>query len=197
VPANYFDTFGVSMAAGRAFLPEEERPGSRLPAVIISHKYWEKRGKDPGLIGRTIRLNTQDFEVVGVAPRFFTGPSILVAPEFWLPLGMYEAMRSDLINEEDDVLDARDQHHLFVLGRLKPDVTMEAAQNHMAALGRQLAQAYPKANKDLMIEVDTSGSYGIKSVVLISSRDPLSYDAESHPTTRWLHAPLGLSSFSR
>lgn len=153
VPANYFDAFGVSMAAGRAFLPEEERPGGQIPTVIVSHKYWEKRGKDPGLVGQTVRLNTQDFEVVGVAPRFFTGPSILVAPEFWLPLGMYEAMRSDLINEQDDILDARDQHHLFVLGRLKPDVTMEAAQNHMAALGRQLAQAYPKANEDLIIEV--------------------------------------------
>jgi predicted permease len=153
VPANYFDTFGVSMASGRAFTVEEERPGSRIPVTIVSYRFWEKRGKDPGLVGQTIRLNTRDFQVVGVAPRFFTGPSNLISPEFWLPLGMYEAMRSDLINEKDDYLDARDQHHLFVFGRLKPGVTMEAAQSRMAAMGSQLAQAYPKANKDLVIEV--------------------------------------------
>lgn len=153
VPANYFDTFGVSMAAGRAFLKEEERPGSQIPAAIVSYRFWEKRGKNPGLIGRTIHLNTRDFQIVGIAPRFFTGPSNLISPEFWLPLGMYEAMRSDFINEKDDHLDARDQHHLFVFGRLKPNVTMEAAQSRMAVMGSQLAQAYPIANKDLMIEV--------------------------------------------
>ena len=153
VPANYFDAFGVSMAAGRAFLPGEERPGSRIPAVVLSYRFWEKRGKNPELVGQTIRLNTLDFQVVGIAPRFFTGPTNLVSPEFWLPLGMYEAVRNDLINEQDDRLDARDQHHLFVLGRLKPDVTMEAAQSRMAAMGTQLARAYPKANRDLTIEV--------------------------------------------
>jgi predicted permease len=153
IPANYFNTFGVSMAAGRAFLTEEERPGSQIPVVIISYKFWEKRGKDRALVGKTIRLNTRDFQVVGIAPRFFTGPSNLVSPEFWLPLSMYEAMRSDLINEQDDHLDARDQHHLFVFGRLKPGVTMEAAQSRMTAMSGQLAQAYPKENKDLMIEV--------------------------------------------
>jgi predicted permease len=153
VPSNYFDTFGVSMVAGRAFLTEEDRPGSQIPVVILSYKFWEKHGKDPELVGQTIRLNTRDFQVVGIAPRFFTGPSILVSPEFWLPLGVYEAMRSDFINEQDDRLDARDQHHLFVFGRLKPGVTMEAAQSRMAAMGSQLAQAYPIANKDLMIEV--------------------------------------------
>jgi predicted permease len=153
IPANYFDTFGVSMAAGRTFLTEEERPGSQIPVVIISYKFWEKHGKDRALVGQTIRLNTRDFQVMGIAPKFFTGPSNLISPEFWLPLGMYEAMRSDLINEQDDRLDARDQHHLFVFGRLKPGVTMEAAQSRMVAMSGQLAQAYPKENKDLMIEV--------------------------------------------
>jgi len=141
------------MTAGRMFLPDEERPGSRIPTVIASYQFWEKRGKDPDLVGQTLRLNTRDFQVVGIAPRFFTGPTGLVSPEFWLPLGMYEAMRSDLINEKDDRLDARDQHHLFVFGRLKTGVTMEAAQNRMAVMGRQLARAYPVANKDLVIEV--------------------------------------------
>jgi predicted permease len=153
VPANYFDTFGVTMATGRSFLVEEERPGSQIPVVILSYKFWEKYDKDPALIGKAIRLNTRDFQVVGIAPRFFTGPSNLISPEFWLPLGMYEAVRSDLINEKDDRLDARDQQHLFVFGRLKPGMSMEAAQNRMAAMGSQLARAYPIANKDLTIEV--------------------------------------------
>ncbi len=163
VPANYFDTFGISMASGRAFMAEEERPGSQVPVVIISYKFWEKRGKNPGLVGQTIRLNNRDFQVVGIAPKFFTGPMHLVSPEFWLPLGMYEAMKSDFINEKDDRLDARDQHHLFVFGRLKPGVTMAAAQSRMAAMGNQLVQAYPIANKDLMIEVGRLARVSINS----------------------------------
>jgi len=163
IPANYFDTFGVSLAAGRAFLAEEERPGSRIPTVIVSYRFWQNRGRDPELVGRTIRLNTRDFQVVGVAQRFFTGPTNLVSPEFWLPLGMYEAVQSDFINEQDDRLDARDQHHLFVFGRLKPGVTMEAAQSRMAVMGSRLAQAYPIANKDLMIEVGRLARVSINS----------------------------------
>ena len=53
--ANYFDTFGVRLPKGRAFLPEEEKPGSAIPVVIVSHNYWRKRNSDPDLIGKTTR----------------------------------------------------------------------------------------------------------------------------------------------
>jgi len=163
VLANYFETFGVPMTAGRAFLAAEEQPGSQIPVVIASYPFWEKRGKDPALVGQTIRLNNRDVQIVGIAPKFFTGPMSLMSPEFWLPLGMYEAMRSDFINEKDDRLDARDQHHLFVFGRLQPGVTMAAAQSHMTAVGEQLAKAYPLANQDLAIEVGHLARVSINS----------------------------------
>ena len=102
--ANYFDTFGVRLPKGRAFLPEEEKPGSAIPVAIVSHNYWRKAGSDPDLVGKTIRLNSRAFTVVGIAPENFTGTSAMFSPEFWLPLGMYEAVANDFMNEKKQTL---------------------------------------------------------------------------------------------
>ncbi len=76
VSSDYFDTLAVPLAAGRSFSREEERPGARIPVVIV--------GADrAALLGQTIRINAIDFTVVGVAPRGFTGTMALVAPEMW------------------------------------------------------------------------------------------------------------------
>jgi hypothetical protein len=55
ISSNYFTTFGVRLFRGREFTPNEERPGSANPVAIVSHGYWNKKGKDPDLIGKSIR----------------------------------------------------------------------------------------------------------------------------------------------
>ena len=76
VSANFFQTYGVTPALGRAFIPgeEDEGPGAH-PITILGHGFWQARfGGDPSVVGRTIILNGQPFEVVGVAPPEFKGP---------------------------------------------------------------------------------------------------------------------------
>ena len=153
VSANYFPTFGVRLAAGRDFLPEEERPGSAVPVVIVSHTYWKKTGADPALVGQTLRINARVFQVIGIAPEFFTGTTTLFSPEFWLPLGMYETMANDFMNAKRQRLDDRNHHCLMLVGRLKPGVTSAAAQNQLQSLASQLAEAYPTENKDSTFEL--------------------------------------------
>lgn len=77
ISANYFSVLDVPLAQGRSFLPAEEQPGSNLPVVIASHLYWKKTGFDPGLVGKTIRVNERPFTVVGNAPEHFTGTMML------------------------------------------------------------------------------------------------------------------------
>jgi len=85
ISSNYFDTLGVPLSAGRSFTTDEERPGARIPVVIV--------GADRAAqLGQIIKINAIDFTVVGVAPRGFTGTMALVSPDMWLPLGMYDVV---------------------------------------------------------------------------------------------------------
>ena len=153
VSANYFDTFGVRLPVGRAFLPQEEKPGSAIPVVIVSHNYWRKAGSDPDLVGKTIRLNSRAFTVVGIAPETFTGTSAMFSPEFWLPLGMYETVANDFINDKKQSLADRQNHALMLVARLKPGLSPAAAQTQLQPLVARLEEAFPDVNKDQIFEV--------------------------------------------
>ncbi|MGH7972066.1 MAG: ABC transporter permease, partial [Limisphaerales bacterium] len=153
VSANYFDTFGVAVTRGRGFMAEEEKPGSAIPVVIVSHNYWKKAGADPGLIGRNIRINSRSFTVIGVAPEHFTGTAAIFSPEFWLPLGMYEAVANDFLNDQRQSLADRQHHALMLVARLKAGLTPAAAQSQLQPLAAKLAEAFPDANRDQLFEV--------------------------------------------
>ncbi len=153
VSANYFKTFGVRLAAGREFLPEEERPGSAIPVVIVSYNYWKRTGANPALVGQIVQINSQDLQVVGIAPEFFSGTTTLVSPEFWLPLGMYEAIGSAVTNERKERLDDRNHQSLVLVGRLKPGLAMTEAQVRLQSVASRLEEDYPAANKDQTFEL--------------------------------------------
>ncbi len=147
VSSNYFDTLGAPLAAGRAFTAGEERPGARLPVAIV-------RNDRADLLGKTIKVNTIDFTVVGVAPPGFTGTMALISPEMWLPLGMYDVVVNDIFKKKGGGLGDRASDGLVVAGRLKSGVTLAAAGARLDVLSRQLAQAYPDVNRDQLLTVN-------------------------------------------
>src|SRR5271166_4361483 len=95
VSSNFFSTLGVSMARGRAFLPEEERANSVSPAAIITYQYWTKHGQDPQILGKQVRINGHLFTIVGITPQGFTGTTALVSPEVFVPLSAYNLVMND------------------------------------------------------------------------------------------------------
>ncbi|MEO8502393.1 MAG: ABC transporter permease [Acidobacteriota bacterium] len=131
VTSNYFSTFGVSMFRGRAFTADEERPGSGIPVVIVSHSFWKRGGADPALVGTTLRINSKLFTVVGIAPEGFSGTTALISSELYMPLGMYESLVNDFEGGARPL--DRDNHALIVIGRLRPGMTREAADAQLAA----------------------------------------------------------------
>lgn len=153
VSANYFAAFGVSLPRGRGFLKEEEKPGSASSVAIVSYNYWRKTGSDPALVGKNIRLNSRAFTVVGIAPENFTGTSAMFSPEFWLPLGMYEAVANDFMHEQKALLADPKTHPLMLVARLKPDVSLQAASVQLQPLAARLEETFPDANKDQTLEV--------------------------------------------
>jgi predicted permease len=149
VSANYFSVFGVRLAAGRPFTAEEERPGSGIPVAIVSYPYWQKTGANPALLGKTIRINSRPFQVVGIAPEFFTGTTPMFSPDFWLPLGMHEA----LAYEDHSRLDDRQHECLWLVGRLKGGLDLAQAQTQVSGLTRELAEIDPEAGQDRTLEL--------------------------------------------
>ena len=147
VSANYFRTFGMPMARGRDFLPEEERPGGDVPVVVASYVYWKNTGFDPQLVGKTVRVNERRFTVVGIAPERFTGTMVVFGPELYFPLGDYDLLTNDAQGAKHS-LERRDVYDLFVVGRLKPGVTATAAGGILRAVAARLEEAQPAEQKN-------------------------------------------------
>ncbi len=149
VSSNCFRTFGVRLYRGREFLPSEEQPGSAVPVAIVSYQYWRRTGQDPDLLGKTVGINSRPFTIVGIAPKEFTGVLALFSPEVWLPLGAAEMVKNEFFAQaQNRRLADRDNFCLFLIGRLRPDMTAAKAAPQLEVLAAQLAQAYPKENKD-------------------------------------------------
>ena len=140
---NYFEVLGVSPARGRVFLPEEDQvPGAR-PVAMLSHRYWQTRLLgDPGVIGRSVFVNSRPFTVVGVAPAGFTGLSTAVAPDVWVPVAMISQVLPYPIN-----LEGRFDPWLNVVGRLKAGVSPAQAQAALEVVGVSLAKEFPGAGE--------------------------------------------------
>jgi predicted permease len=152
VSSNYFATLGSPLFRGRAFTPDEERPGSGIPVVIVSHAYWRKNGSDPDLIGKTRQINGKIVTIVGITAEGFTGTTALLSPELYLPLGMYESAVNDF-DGHGRMLAARDNPALILIGRLRPGVTESSANASLQVVADRMAQAYPAENKDQVLSV--------------------------------------------
>jgi putative ABC transport system permease protein len=132
--ANLFRTLGVTPALGRGFLPEEETPG-RDRVVVLSHAFWLGRlGGDPKAVGRTLTLDGEPHQIVGVMPAGFRFPDD-GAVALWNPLA-FDA--SELIT--------RAERRFNVIGRLAPGVTLTDATAELDVLAARLAEAHPETN---------------------------------------------------
>jgi predicted permease len=153
VSSNYFDTLGVSLAAGRPFSAAEEFPGARIPVVIASHSRWKVEGLRPDFVGSTVRVNAMDFTVVGVAPEGFTGTMAIIAPELYLPLGMFDVVVNDIFKNKGTGLDDRSHATLILAGRLKDGVDLDAANARLETVSTELERAYPAENRNQRLTV--------------------------------------------
>jgi predicted permease len=155
VSGNYFDVLGVKPILGRGFLPEEDQAPGGQPAVVLSYSSWQKRfGGDPTIVGHTVLINHQTFTVVGVAPKDFVGTDVAYGPEFWVPIAM-----AKVIEPGSNWLDTRHNNNLFMIGRMKPAVTLAQVKANMEAITLQLAKEHPAENEGRGILLSTPGLF--------------------------------------
>ncbi len=145
VSGNYFHVLGVEPRLGRGFREDEDQAPGRDAVVVLGPDFWKHEfASDPGVIGRTIRLNGTDFTVIGVAPETFSGMMIFGHPDFYMPLAMARVFSTNL---QKNFFEDRDDRELNVKARLKPGTTVQQARNELAALAKSLEHEYPKVNR--------------------------------------------------
>src|SRR6185503_2440639 len=134
VTPNFFDVLGVRPVLGRSFTPADDRIGVNV--AVISHSLWQRRyDGDPDIVGRTILMSDVKYQVVGVAPRSFVFISRDV--DYWVPIQL-----------PPDQVDTRRNYFLNVVARLKPGVSVQAADVEIRAIGKRLQAEYPLTNRD-------------------------------------------------
>ncbi len=134
VSGNYFEVVGTRPAAGRFFLPDEDRTPGAQPVAVLSHQFWMRHfDGDTSAVGKTMRLNNRPYTVVGVAEEGFTGTSIIGA-DFWVPMAMDAHVRAS----ETSLLDEHRAVWMTALGRLKAGVSTQQARDEL----NSIAHAY-------------------------------------------------------
>ena len=138
VVPTFFQVIGINPVRGRA-LTMDDLTGDRR-VVVIGDDFWRRRlGGDPAAIGRTVLLNNVAHEIVGVMPSRFTFPG--TATEFWAPFPASVAAEQ------------RGNFWLQVIGRLKPDVTVDRARAELGTIATRLAAEYPQTNAKLGVTI--------------------------------------------
>lgn len=134
VSVGVIDATGVQPVLGRTFRPGEDAPGGPKVAVISYAMWRDRHGRDPNVLGSTIRVNSEPFEVIGVMPEGYEYPD---GGALWLPL------------QTDPLATARAAGPFVqVVAKLKPDVTLDAASAELATIAARLAADHPQTNKD-------------------------------------------------
>jgi putative ABC transport system permease protein len=141
VTGGFFETLVIAPALGRTFSLGEHEPG-HVHEVVLSRALWQQRfSADPAVLGRTITLDAEPYEVIGVMPAGFEWP---LGAQFWTPAAYTETFTTT----------NRGAWFLGAIGRLRPGVSLAQARAEVAGLGRQLETEYPKFNAKVGMTVE-------------------------------------------
>ena len=134
VTADFFPLMRINAAKGRALQPDDSEKG-RDSVVLLSHGLWQRRfGGDENVIGTNLILSNESTTIVGVMPAGFDYPE---QTELWVPFPLEPAA------------ERRDNRYLDVIARLKPGVSLAAAQAQMDTINQRLAETYVETNSGL------------------------------------------------
>ena len=139
VSAGFFEVLGAAPVLGRTFTAADDRPGAPL-VVVLTHDFWmERLGGDPEVLGREVLLDGAPYRVIGVMPGLFRSPLQVAyaedAAEFFVPATYPKSQ-----------LAARGDHDVNVVARLRPGVTVAAAQAALESVSAGLQKQFPRTN---------------------------------------------------
>jgi putative ABC transport system permease protein len=152
----FLETLGVRPTRGRGFV-NGETPGAGVYVALLSHDMWQGEfAGDPAVIGSSIRVDADTWQIVGILPRGFTGP--MGSADLWFPI--------DLESSLSDPARSRRTEWLGLVGRLKPGATIDGARSDLSGIASAMAREHP----------DTDAS---RAVTVMSLRNSLAGDTRT------------------
>lgn len=149
VSVETFSALQTMPVLGRNFAAGEDRPGNYV--VMLSHGFWQKQfGGVPSAIGQAIALDGRSYTIIGVMPAGFIFPLDTDPPQVWTTLSATATSE----NGDKTMPEERGAHFLAGIARLKPGVTLAAANSEIDAIGARLAKAYPDSNSNLTFRAE-------------------------------------------
>lgn len=140
VSGNYFDVLGVTPQRGRAFFADEDLVPGQKPVTVLGYNLWQRRfNSDPELVGKTVTINDQQLTVVGIAPPQYTGMIRGLGIDIWIPM-----MTMPLVSRNGERVLGRGNRGLRMVGRLKPNTTIEQARARFDLLTHEMRAAHPE-----------------------------------------------------
>jgi hypothetical protein len=141
--ANYFDVLGVKPILGRGFAAVEDITPGDAPVVVISYRLWQTHFRgSKSILGQTISINQHRYEIVGVTPPLFQGSLTALRSDLWIPVMMEQQVLPD-----GDLIHDNHYFWLLALGRLKPGIPLEQAQQELTVLMHPMVQQFPEEHK--------------------------------------------------
>ena len=166
VSGNYFRTFGLKPQAGRLITDSDDQAGAPV-AAVMSYRTWQREyAGNPSIVGATFWINTKPVTIAGIAPAGFYGDRLAsTPPDFYLPI---ESMP---ILANAPYVHSPESNWLYIVGRLKPGISLPALQDKVSALVQQsFAQTSTFSagrNKELLAKAHvilTPGGSGIQNL---------------------------------
>jgi predicted permease len=153
---NYFSMMGAKAYRGRFYSAEECKPNANIPVVVASYGFWKRNGSRADFVGSTLQVNGQPYTVIGIAPDRFSGGSVLVAPDIWVPIGMRSQLGSAFGDSETMHDLTNPKNYAFNLtARMRSGLTIETAKSRLPVLARRLTAIQPEGGegaRDLQIQ---------------------------------------------
>ena len=142
---NYFDVLGIHPYLGRFFHASDEHGFNSAPYIVLSYGYWHTHfHDDPGVVGRTVRLNKYPFAILGVAPPEFHGTLMFFSPDFFVPIVNHDQVQG-VSAVGANVMNMRASRWIFMtMGHLKAGVTPAQAVADLNSIGSWMGKNYPK-----------------------------------------------------
>ncbi len=157
VSPNYFGALRINAMLGRVFGPQENGGPGGNPVVVLSYPFWQRHFHgDSHVVGRTLKLGSTIFTVIGVVPPEFTGTSLNPqVPDLWAPVSMQEQLvpGQDWLHKPTDF-------EFQILARLDPGVAVKQAEAETDALVRQFAATYTWRDHTLSVAMERTAFFG-------------------------------------
>src|SRR5436190_3347694 len=162
---NYFSLMGTKPYRGRFYNAEECKPNANIAVVVTSYGFWKRMGGRNDFVGSTLQINGQPYTVIGIAPDGFSGASVLIAPDIWVPIGIRSQLGSAFGDSETmhDLMNPKN-YAFNLTGRMRSGLTTEMAKARLPVLAQRLTAIQPAESEGAReLQIQTPSRFSLST----------------------------------